>query len=312
MAYVPKPPFPKAAGNPIRSADWNELVQEIQRLDTAKLDKTGGPVSGPLSVSQTLNVTGNTTLSGTATVGGSLDVTSTTNLRASVTVAGPMSVAGTSSFTGAATFGDVRVGAGTGAPQDNLEVKGNARIGANPVRFTSAYSNFSSATNAEICNDTGQYKTLMLLGNRAGDGSTRKVSVWDRLEVNGMSCATSFCNLSDRRLKTGIVVIADALERISRLRGVSFRWRGDQPATSPAATAPAGPQLGVVAQEVAEVFPELVSPMGEDQHLTVDYSGLTAVLIEAVKELKADNERLRQRVDALESAVSAASPASAA
>ncbi|MGW5361460.1 tail fiber domain-containing protein [Actinopolymorpha pittospori] len=311
MAYAPKPPYPKAAGNPIRSVDWNELVDETKRLETAKLNQTGGAVSGSLTVGQNLTVNGTSTLIGNAELRGALDVTNTTNLRASVTVGGAIAVAGTSSFTGAATFGSVRMGPGSGAPQDNLEVKGNARFGANPVRVTSAFSNFPNATNAEICNDITQYKTLMLVGNSSS--GARKVSVWDRLEVWGPSCATSFCNISDRRLKTGIVAITDALERVSRLRGVSFRWRTDQPDTSPAATAPAGPQLGVVAQEVAEVFPELVSSTGpDDQHLGVDYSGLTAVLLEAVKELKADNERLRQRVDALEGVVSSASSVDAA
>ena len=62
----------------------------------------------------------------------------------------------------------------------------------------------------------------------------------------------------------------------------------------------------LVAQDVGEVFPELVSSMGNDDHLTVDYSGLTAVLIEAVKQLKADNERLRERLDVLEAAEASA------
>ena len=76
---------------------------------------------------------------------------------------------------------------------------------------------------------------------------------------------------------------------IRRLRGVSFEWREDlQPGQS-------GKDLGVIAQEVEQVFPELV---GVDQrgYKTVNYIGLIAPLIEAVKELDA-------RVRALERAV---------
>jgi hypothetical protein len=75
---------------------------------------------------------------------------------------------------------------------------------------------------------------------------------------------------------------------IRRLRGVSFEWREDlQPGQS-------GKDLGVIAQEVEQVFPELV---GVDQrgYKTVNYIGLIAPLIEAVKELDA-------RITALEDA----------
>jgi hypothetical protein len=65
----------------------------------------------------------------------------------------------------------------------------NVEVGlnANPLRFSSGWSDSPSiATNrSEISNDTSSYKTLMIIGNRSNDGSTRRVSVWDRLEVNG-------------------------------------------------------------------------------------------------------------------------------
>ncbi|HKP87311.1 MAG TPA: hypothetical protein VJZ26_14500 [Blastocatellia bacterium] len=50
MPLTPDPPFPKSSGDNIRSKDWNDAVKEVQRLDTAKLDKAGGRVTGPLSV----------------------------------------------------------------------------------------------------------------------------------------------------------------------------------------------------------------------------------------------------------------------
>ncbi|HYW53741.1 MAG TPA: tail fiber domain-containing protein [Dongiaceae bacterium] len=51
MPITPDAPFPKTAGNPIRSKDWNDAVTEIARLDTAKLNRAGGDrLAGPLSV----------------------------------------------------------------------------------------------------------------------------------------------------------------------------------------------------------------------------------------------------------------------
>ena len=75
---------------------------------------------------------------------------------------------------------------------------------------------------------------------------------------------------------------------IRRLRGVSFEWREDlHPGQS-------GKDLGVIAQEVEQVFPELVG-VDERGYKTVNYIGLIAPLIEAVKELDA-------RITALENA----------
>ena len=80
------------------------------------------------------------------------------------------------------------VGIGTISPKDRLEVAGNLRLltDSNPIRFTSGWSGFpdQATDQAEISNDTGTYKSLMIVGNKSG-GSVRRVSIWDSLEVNG-------------------------------------------------------------------------------------------------------------------------------
>lgn len=80
------------------------------------------------------------------------------------------------------------VGIGTRTPNDKLDVSGWMRImsGSNPIRFTSQWTNFpdSGINQAEISNDTTNYKTLMIVGNKSS-GQGRKVSIWDRLDVNG-------------------------------------------------------------------------------------------------------------------------------
>ena len=76
------------------------------------------------------------------------------------------------------------------------------------------------------------------------------------------------------------------MERVRRIRGVSFEWReGVHPRAGER-------ELGVIAQEVEAVFPEAVSEDSSGYKL-VDYGGLVAVLIEAVNELAT-------RVEALE------------
>jgi hypothetical protein len=80
------------------------------------------------------------------------------------------------------------VGIGTNNPQTTLDVNGTlqALTSTNPIRFTSVWSGFPDGVQnqAEISNDVTGYKTLMIVGNQSA-GMGRRVSVWDRLEVNG-------------------------------------------------------------------------------------------------------------------------------
>ena len=80
----------------------------------------------------------------------------------------------------------------------------------------------------------------------------------------------------------------DDLGRVKRLRGVTWEWRegiGDKFRDAPG--------MGVIAQELEQVFPELVQT-GEDGIKRVNYLGLIAPLIEAVKELDARVAALEQ------------------
>jgi hypothetical protein len=76
------------------------------------------------------------------------------------------------------------------------------------------------------------------------------------------------------------------VERVRRLRGVSYVWRDGHQSSSRVPAEPGTRELGVLAQEVEAVFPEAVRTRS-DGVKTVDYMGLVPVLIEAVKELDA-------------------------
>ncbi len=65
MAFTPDQPFPKSAGEPIRSKDWNDHVGETRRLDSAKVERAGDAITGPLSVAGALAV-GKSSASATA------------------------------------------------------------------------------------------------------------------------------------------------------------------------------------------------------------------------------------------------------
>jgi hypothetical protein len=114
--------------------------------------------------------------------------------------------------------------------------------------------------------------------------------------------APSYNGSSDARMKTNVHQVDGALDKLERIRGVAFEWAETE---SPYALGgvPGQSGVGVLAQEVEEVFPELVTIYTpEEEYKAVDYNGLTSTLIEAVKELKAQIEALLSRIEALEGA----------
>jgi hypothetical protein len=116
----------------------------------------------------------------------------------------------------------------------------------------------------------------------------------ERLHVVGNVCATGTIGAcSDRRFKKNVSPIPDALDRLSKLRGVEFDWkRSDFPDHEFADER----QIGFIAQEVEDVLPEVVSKGATGYH-SVDYGRLTPVLVEAIKGQQGiiENQRIESR-----------------
>lgn len=126
------------------------------------------------------------------------------------------------------------------------------------------------------------------------------------LEVVGTVQATDFVTTSDRRLKRNIASIEDALDKILQLNGVTWTWLSD--GTS---------DMGVIAQDVEKVFPELVVTNSNGRK-SVKYGNLIGPLIEAFKKfkfdtdnsiqnLKAENDELKLRLERLEQKINSMS-----
>ncbi|HTY12844.1 MAG TPA: tail fiber domain-containing protein [Candidatus Omnitrophota bacterium] len=120
----------------------------------------------------------------------------------------------------------------------------------------------------------------------------------------------SWGNLSDVRLKKNIKPLGNALDRICKLRGVAFEWiNPDDHGGSN------GTQGGFIAQEVEKTFPSWVketSPTGKDINLVPKggrIKGLAlpfeydALVVESIKELKAENDSLKQEIVSLKKTV---------
>lgn len=158
------------------------------------------------------------------------------------------------------------------SPLDNALGSGNARLVTSGSDFDIRAGNTLSAT-------------FSTAGN-VGIGMTPTTY---KLEVNGTIWAGAYIySSSDIRLKENIHTLPNALDNVLKLHGVSFDWKKD--GTS---------GVGLIAQEVERVYPELVST-GADGVKSVAYGNLVGPLVEAVRDLKAENDDLRARVERLE------------
>lgn len=93
---------------------------------------------------------------------------------------------------------------------------------------------------------------------------------------------------SDIRFKKGVASIENSLQKIMMINGVSFEYENPKIHGQ-------GPQLGVIAQDLVEVFPQAVRR--KDDGLYVNYSSLIPVLIESVKEL---SEKVKEQEKTIE------------
>ena len=97
---------------------------------------------------------------------------------------------------------------------------------------------------------------------------------------------------SDEKLKENIQVVNGALEKVSQLNGVTFNWKKDGKESA-----------GVIAQNVEEVLPsavrEIESLDGDEMNKHVDYNQLSALFIEAIKELKEENNKIKSELEDL-------------
>lgn len=102
----------------------------------------------------------------------------------------------------------------------------------------------------------------------------------------GITAAGNITAFSDKRVKTDLQVIPEALDKVCKLTGYTYeRTDGEFKR-----------QTGVIAQEVLEVLPEAVESytVEDEERLGVSYGNMVGLLIESIKELKAEIDELKQ------------------
>lgn len=141
----------------------------------------------------------------------------------------------------------------------NWNVQGSLTVGANPTTpaMQAQYPMWIQSTNAN------------------------NVSVYTSGDI------TAF---SDARYKTDVEPIENALDKVSRIGGYTFRRADDERGSN------APRRAGVIAQELAEVLPEVIDVDTETGHMHVAYGNVSALLIQAIKELKTAQDALSARL----------------
>ena len=124
----------------------------------------------------------------------------------------------------------------------------------------------------------GDFSTNRLGINRIPTTYTLEVggTIW----ANGSTISAGSTTWSDERYKKNIVRLNNSLSNICKLRGVTYDWRYDEFKDK---NFPQGKQVGVIAQEIEKVYPEIITT-DADGYKSVSYEKLVPVLIEAIKE----------------------------
>jgi hypothetical protein len=165
---------------------------------------------------------------------------------------------------------------------------GNGYQGKDIIFFTN-YGNTNSNNTAD------GFEIMRLKGGTSV--ATQQVTIGtptpngtNKLTVSGSISASAFNVSSDRRLKTNIAELHYGLDAIMALQPVSYNWK-ETPATDK--------QIGLIAQDTKKTIPEIVSGSEDTGKLSINYTELIPVLINAIKEQQQQIDTLRKDLEEL-------------
>ena len=136
---------------------------------------------------------------------------------------------------------------------------------------------------------TGQ-GNLKIASSNSGVGDVFQFENDGDFHAKGNITAYSTTTTSDARLKKNVRDLEGSLDKTLKLRGVKFDWIDENKSKD---------NLGFIAQEVEEVIPEVVQDIisiDGDEHKVVNYQAVVPILVEAIKELKAEIDELREQL----------------
>ncbi|MEX2590306.1 MAG: tail fiber domain-containing protein [Chitinophagales bacterium] len=163
---------------------------------------------------------------------------------------------------------------------------GNLPAGGGDVRASASMESFNVSNDFRVA-----FNGNVSIGGAIDNNY--KLMVYGKLRTNGIN------ETSDARLKKNVKTLENALDKIMALRGVNYEWKKEE---YPERNLSDGIELGVIAQEVEKILPEVVDTDSEG-YKSVQYSHLVPVLIEALKEQQALINEKDDRIKLLEAKV---------
>ena len=206
----------------------------------------------------------------------------------SITVSSGATVTGSLTVTGSSIiYGPLVVGSGSAGSGENTLVVGvapNGGVGEGGQILLSAVG--GTYTSASML-DNYQNTFRVLNGTNAGSNrmDLELSHITQNLRIFGDVIAYA---ASDKRLKNNIQPINNALDTLTNIGGYTFDWDETLKDTH----GHEGKDIGVIAQEIEKVLPEVVTTR-ESGYKAVKYEKIVPLLIEAIKELKAEVDRLK-------------------
>jgi len=164
-----------------------------------------------------------------------------------------------------------------------LDMGSNQITTTGKILFANVYSNEGDLPSASTYHGMFAHVHATGHGYFAHGGNWIKLANISGATFTGDVSAPNFNTTSDSQLKDNIKQINSALDKVDSIRGVTFNWKNNGNAS-----------MGVIAQEVEEIAPEVVSEV--DGYKAVNYDGLIGLLIESIKELKQEIEDLKYTV----------------
>ena len=171
---------------------------------------------------------------------------------------------------------------------------------ADATKFTTSIDQMVSSTNAHISFGTSQTAggniTTHLLITSDGNVGIGEANPSNALDVNGsVEVNGTVVHASDIKWKKNIKTITAALDKVNRMRGVTFDWRRDEFVNK---NFEKETQIGFIAQEVEEVIPEFVRT-DQEGNKSVTYANVAALLVEAIKDQQIIIEQQQATIDAV-------------
>ena len=199
------------------------------------------------------------------------------------TIAGLTSVTSTG-FTGALTGNaSTATTLATARNINGVSFNGSADITVTAAAGTLSGATLASGVTASSLTSVGTLTSLTVSGATA----TGALTVTGAVTATGD--ITAFFT-SDKRHKNNIQTIPNALEKVSKLNGVTWEWNDDVNEVTKST-----PKTGLIAQEVQEVLPEVVKTR-DDGFLALDYSKMMGLMVEAIKEQQIQIEELKAQI----------------